>query len=460
MAPRKRYTCLDLFAGAGGFSLGLEAGGFESVGAIEIDEVAGSSYRKNFGDRPVSFLGESGDLREVSALEIRERLEGAGVEELDLLAASPPCQGFSRVGRGKLDSMASQRGAFAEDERNNLYLQAIIMLKVLRPRVFIFENVAGILHLRGQNVAEEVCEAVADCGYQVRCALLNAAWYGVPQTRERIFILGTRDDLEIEPRFPLRRHEVLQASGTLSERSWRNTEVLVRPDEVPLARRLSPAVTVQDAFDDLPSFTLHLKSLRNGHRYRSLRNLFESVDYRHSPQNEFCQRMRSWFRKFRSREVTDHFCRWTPRDFETFARMKPGDLYPKAAEIARRRYREALEAWRKHGVPCPDETKFVPPYSLDNFPHKWRKLNPEEPSHTVTAHLSRDTYSHIHHDSRQARTITPREAARLQSFPDAFAFEGNTGDVYRQIGNAVPPLLAREIGKTIRQLLRKVEPEV
>src|SRR3954452_12296583 len=86
--------------------------------------------------------------------------------------------------------------------------------------------------------------------------------------------------------------------------------------------------------------------------------------------------------------------------------------------------------------------RFVPPYDQKNFLDKWRKLYPDQPSWTVPAHLGKDSYSHIHYESEQARMITPREAARLQSFPDAFEFEGSMGDCFRQIGNAVPPLLA------------------
>src|SRR5262249_40947650 len=91
------------------------------------------------------------------------------------------------------------------------------------------------------------------------------------------------------------------------------------------------------------------------------------------------------------------------------------------------------------------ERSIVPPYPEDMFVTKWRKLLPDQPAWTVPAHLSRDTYSHIHHDADQARSISVREAARLQSFPDAFSFQGNMGDRFRQIGNAVPPLLARAI---------------
>jgi DNA (cytosine-5)-methyltransferase 1 len=167
--------------------------------------------------------------------------------------------------------------------------------------------------------------------------------------------------------------------------------------------------------------------------------------------------MRTWNKQLISSHVTDHFCRWTPRDFETFARMKHGDRYPEAIQIAEERFQDAIAAWRKNGGMRPERSSVLPPYSVGSFRDKWHKLCPDAPSWTLTAHLGKDTYSHIHHDSSQARSITPREAARLQSFPDAFQFEGNMGDMFRQIGNAVPPLLARELGAAVYTVLARID---
>lgn len=135
--------------------------------------------------------------------------------------------------------------------------------------------------------------------------------------------------------------------------------------------------------------------------------------------------------------------------------MKPGDRYPNALVIANHLFDAALAEWQHRGcqTPKPRRSDFIPPYRSDNFPEKWRKLIRDEPSWTVTAHLAKDSYSHIHYDSRQARMITIREAARLQSFPDSWKFEGNMGDRFRQIGNAVPPLMAAAIGRHLRKLL-------
>ncbi len=138
-------------------------------------------------------------------------------------------------------------------------------------------------------------------------------------------------------------------------------------------------------------------------------------------------------------------------------RMESGDRYPQALNLAESRFTEELGRLGASGS-APragtiefDELRrlYVPPYPVDRFVDKWRKLDPDEPSWTIPAHLEKDGYSHIHYDKDQARTISIREAARLQSFPDSFRFIGNMGQCFRQVGNAVPPLLAWSIASHV-----------
>ncbi|MCA9465742.1 MAG: DNA (cytosine-5-)-methyltransferase [Nitrospira sp.] len=450
-------TFLDLFAGAGGFSLGFERAGFRCIGAVENDLQAGKSYCQNFPrdpDGPLFQFGPvHGDVGKLDKAFLESGLIKNGVKDLDLLLGGPPCQGFSRVGRGKLDHLANVDGAFKVDPRNKLYLKFLDVLEWSKPKAFLFENVPGILHLGGKNEAESVCEIATSLGYRVCCTVLNAAWYGVPQSRERVFILGLRIDKEVAPTFPKPIYRVNLTRGhltalQLSKNLFRNP-VFFHQIENPQKGKWT--VTVHQALGDLPLFFRHLKN-RN---YKAIRKIDKGVPYRIGRPNSYAHLMRNWGGNFISDKVRDHYSRHTPRDYETFARMKPGEKYADAVRIAEARFRMAKQKYlngkRKS---FPKREKFVPPYQTETFDEKWRKLIPDEPSWTVTAHLARDCYSHIHYDSSQKRAITIREAARLQSFPDAFEFCGNMGDCFRQIGNAVPPLLAFHLAKHIRKVLK------
>lgn len=451
---------VDLFAGAGGMSMGLHSAGFNCVGVVESDTSASTTYQANLSpqvsDVPLVRLGpEDGDMRSIDGHQMADELARGGVAEgeLDLLTAGPPCQGFSHVGRSKLDSLARQRGAFQYDERNQLYLAVADLLPVIQPRAFLVENVPGILNHARVNVAERIAETAENSGYRVAVTVLNAAWYGVPQTRERVFVLGYREDLDILPTFPVPRLRAELSSSHLAGASWVES---MFSDGNRFIRLKNPrpdslaATTCREALGDLPAFTDHL---REG--YRSQRANRGPLEYASSVKaGSYGDLMRRWPDLPESGAVHDHYARSTPRDHETFRRMGHGDRYTDAVRVARKRYVEAvLEYRRRRGAGSkelsPAKKDFVPPYPVTSFTDKWRKLMPDQPSWTVTAHLSRDGYSHIHYDDDQARSITPREAARLQGFPDSFRLMGNMGDGFRQIGNAVPPLLAREIGRHV-----------
>ena len=142
--------------------------------------------------------------------------------------------------------------------------------------------------------------------------------------------------------------------------------------------------------------------------------------------------------------------------------MEPGDQYPQAKALAKRMFLEKVEMARQRGEEVPEGgdlwnalyDSIVPPYDETKFPNKWRKMEPDMPARTLMAHLGKDGYSHIHHDSSQARTISVREAARLQSFPDGFVFRGTMNPAFRQIGNAVPPLMVKPVAQTMLAALQ------
>jgi DNA (cytosine-5)-methyltransferase 1 len=314
------------------------------------------------------------------------------------------------------------------------------------------ENVPGMLSMNGANIADEAAAELESHGYRTGYAVLNAVWYGVPQYRERLVLIAFRQDLGLTPLMPPMRYRAELPTGYFYSRVAQNEAIgrqlslfnghesyQIRVETVP---NLRPAVTVGEALADLPALTAHLEHYSPGHQC--------DKHYKDEQIPGYSTLMRCWpgFRPVR--KVSDHIFRKTARDYETFRRMKPGDRYPEALAIARQRFEEELERRKALGL-APllgtveyDELKarFVPPYPEDIFVDKWRKLAPDKPSPTLPAHLSKDSYSHLHYDDSQGRSISVREAARLQTFPDAFQFTGNMGDCFRQIGNAVPPLMA------------------
>lgn len=172
--------------------------------------------------------------------------------------------------------------------------------------------------------------------------------------------------------------------------------------------------------------------------------------------------MKNWTGFEAADGVYDHVIRYLPRDYPLFARMKEGDQYPEAYKLAQKMFEEKLSELAEEGVTVHpgslehDEMRssIVPPYDAGKFPNKWRKIARDQPARTVMAHLSKDGYSHIHYDNAQARTISVREAARFQSFPDGFVFAGAMNQAFRQIGNAVPPLMARAIAAEIMKTIQ------
>jgi DNA (cytosine-5)-methyltransferase 1 len=218
---------------------------------------------------------------------------------------------------------------------------------------------------------------------------------------------------------------------------------------------LLPAITAFDALSDLPPIKTHL----TGELRRGARHLDEYIAYRKVAPSNYAQLLRTWKGFESNGGIYDHTIRsLSDRDFEIFRRMKPGDQYPEAHRIAMQILEEELEK----ESPRPGEASIryrellsrkVPPYDAGKFPNKWRKMAANEPARTLMAHLGKDSYSHIHYDSRQARTISVREAARLMSFPDGFRFVGTMNPAFRQIGNAVPPLMASALAGAMKAIL-------
>jgi DNA (cytosine-5)-methyltransferase 1 len=331
--------------------------------------------------------------------------------------------------------------------------------------------VPDALNHGGQNIAEETCQVLEQKGYVVRYTLLNAAFYGVPQMRERMFLIGYRRELGQTVMFPQPTHWVdlppgYEGSRSVALKLLSRTEIDTEASnyvEPPEARPdLPPAVTVERAIGDLPRIDARALLL-SGELKRGARRFDQPLSYdRRRRVSDYAIQMRTWPGFEAPDTLTDHVIRYLPRDYELFARLNPGDQYPEAWQHAQDMLAERVVELRSQGKAIRDGSaeyirlrdSIVPPYDASKFPNKWRKMWSDQPARTLMAHLGKDGYSHIHYDSSQARTISVREAARLQSFPDGFMFCGTMNPAFRQIGNAVPPIMARALAQQIMSALK------
>jgi DNA (cytosine-5)-methyltransferase 1 len=470
-APRT----LDLFAGCGGLSLGFDAAGFRTIGAVEFDPHAARSHAINFlGGLPHDLFEAHAVAKDITKIEPDELLKSFGLtgpvdQHVDVIVGGPPCQAFARVGRAKLREIADHPEAFLQDPRGNLYLRYLHYVNKLKPIAILMENVPDVLNYGGHNVAEETCEILSEMGYRCGYTLLNSVYFGVPQMRERMFLIAIANQVSNEITFPNPTHWIEMPKGYEGTRQVAlqtvKRGILDKPAffiEPPTATReaCKPAVTAEDALGDLPKLTEHLE----GNLKKGARRFDNVIPYPSAATTSYAKQMRSWPGFENDAGIKDHVIRYLPRDYDIFKRMNPGDQYPEAHAHAVALFEERIALLRmKTGKALGPKSKeyketwdaTVPPYDANKFPNKWRKMELDAPARTLMAHLGKDGYSHIHYDSAQARTISVREAARLQSFPDGFVLFGTMNPAFKQIGNAVPALLAKAIAENLYRLLIK-----
>jgi DNA (cytosine-5)-methyltransferase 1 len=369
----KKPVVLDLFSGAGGMSLGFKMAGYQIGLGVEKEKLAYKTHCHNFSDR--CYLG---DIRDIP--DPRFFIQEHGLEQVDVIIGGPPCQGFSRVGRGKLRSLKNDP-TYIHDPRNQYYKEFTRFVEGLHPIYFVMENVPDMqFYTDGEGLLlRKALRRFRELGYTVSSKVLQADHYGVPQTRRRLFIVGNRMEQEIQ--WPNKTHK-----GSL--------------------------VTVWQAISDIPI-------VPHGHRQ-------DEMPYRSRCKLNDYQRL---IRQGAGNVLYNHQTRWhNEQDLEAFAWLPEGGKY----------------------VELPDEYKR---YRDDIFKDKYRKLYRGRPSWTIEAHIGKDTYRHIYPSHKgepePPRTISVREAARLQSFPDQFRFIGPFTRQFYQLGNAVPPLLAKAVAETI-----------
>lgn len=388
-------TVVDLFAGGGGLSEGLSRAGFKTLAVVEKDQMAVRTYRLNHPAVPDERVLEK-DIREVSHDELR-RLAG---EELDVLAGAPPCQGFSPVGFRSKKTKLGYRPQ--DDERNHLFESMVEIALSLRPKLFLMENVPGMKSARREDhsfldTAARLLEQKG--GYRTDVWRLNASAFGVPQDRIRLFLVASR--LKVMPLVP--------AADYQDTRSQH------------LDHDALPPIGLSEAIFDLPERAAGTGS---------------AVEARPDPDTTGNPRFRRYLSKFGivrpSRILYQHTIRYhNPNDLELYAMLRPGE--------------DSIHALERHG------RADLMRYRRDVFDDKYARLRDDRPCKTIVAHLAKDGNGYIH--PTQVRSISLREAARVQSFHDGYVFCGSPSDQWVQLGNAVPPVLAEAIARSFRRAL-------
>lgn len=378
---RRNPTLIDLFAGCGGLSLGLEQSGFNTIFFNEIMPVYASTYLRN---RHIPeghyFIGDINALNEhLDDYRHIWELEDDGV---DLVCGGPPCQGFSMANRQRV----------IDDPRNNLYKAFLTFLRAVRPKFFIMENVKGMAQ-RIAEIKDNFREYMGD-EYSFDYRILKAQDYGVPQNRERLIFIGNR--MGIDP-----------------------NDIFSR-----IESRKRKSFVLRDALEGLPH--LEARPEKNKGELEDLRYGLTERDFSY-PQTEFYRFLNG------DKVITklyNHKNRYNnPRDIEIFRRLPQGanSLHESIADIM--------------------------PYGRrkDIFKDKYFKLKEDEVCKTITSHMKFDCNMYIH--PWEARGLSPREAARIQTFPDDYIICGAQNSWYAQVGNAVPVKLAEAIGSSIMEFL-------
>lgn len=389
--PQNKPSIVDLFCGAGGLSLGFIEAGFKVVLANDIQDVCCETYKYNHPELPSERV-VLGDIRQV--------LDNISIpEEVDLVVGGPPCQGFSS---------ANKHHKVIDDPRNLLYKYFIEAISKFAPKFVVMENVRGMLKVADQVISDYNNISITIDGkklsYVADYRLFNSQNFGVSQSRERLIYIAIRSDIaEAKKLSPSKLFEDINSSCKDKPiRLLREALDFIRPLESPRVKGLTNE-------DDE----------RTGKKIDV--NYFSGCD---SPYLSAinCGRSIPFLFNHKARYASD-------TNYKIFERLEQGD--------------DATN----------EKIKDIMPYSHRNhcFKDKYYKLIADKPCRTITAHLRMDCLSHIH--PFQIRTITPREAARIQSFPDDYLFLGAYLKTYMQVGNAVPPLMAKQIANVIKKYL-------
>ncbi|MBH0231375.1 DNA cytosine methyltransferase [Halobacillus sp. KCTC 3957] len=441
--PSQQYGVLDLFSGCGGLALGFKHKGFSILESVEIDKAASKTagYNLHTNDNKRTHSSHK------SVLDFTYQGDGGNGKVITI--GGPPCQAYSNIGKAKIKSLGIERFGL-NDDRAFLYEEFLRVALEASSDFIVMENVPEAVNFLGVNIASEVCMKLEKNGYKAVWTILNAADFGVPQTRERLFVFAVKREAGGEILLPDPTHQKPDKKfKTQNEKRFKSfcSDPYFREPNKP-DKDLPFWVTTHEAISDLPELLIDSDT-----EYEYFKPNVR-LPYLTEAKNDYQKKMRK--NTFNASYVSGNSYRNTARDFRIFEEMHWGDDYRHAYDIAHKILRREAKRLKVVQSRHPDKykelkKKLVPPYDKNKFFTKWKRLSPHKPSHTLVAHLGTDTYSHIH--PYEPRGITIREAARLQSFPDDFLFQGSMGDSFKQIGNAVPPLMSEAIAEAVEKSL-------
>lgn len=380
---------VDFFAGAGGLSCGFTQAGYRVCFANDFEDVCVRTYRYNHPELPSECVLKE-DIRKIVS-----NIDSYVKEDIDVVVGGPPCQSFSS---------ANQRRVI-DDPRNELYKFFIEAIKKICPKFVVMENVKGMLSVADQVVDDYRAICINKDGivykYDVAYRLLNSMNFGVAQSRERLIYIAVRNDISkskhVTPEVLFQKIEenyIKHDPYTL-----RSALEFIKPLDAPRIKGMT------EADDEKTGMKIGINNYDSyGNDYLKAINQGRMMPYVFNHKARYCSDV----------------------NYEIFKRLEQGEdsTSPKIADIMPYAHRNGI------------------------FKDKYYKLYADKPCRTITAHLRMDCLSHIH--PYQIRSITPREAARVQSFPDDYLFLGAYLKTYMQIGNAVPVLMAKQIAKVIK----------
>lgn len=389
---KNELSLVDFFCGAGGLSLGFIQQGFNVKLANDIEDVCIHTYRYNHPELPSKRLIQ-GDIKNIV-----DHIEDYIDEDIDIVVGGPPCQGFSEANRQRV----------IDDPRNKLYKYFIKAVEKIAPKFVVMENVKGMLKVANQVVEDyeklQVEKNGVNYSYLVDYRVLNSQNFSVAQSRERLFYIAIRSDIVEEKKVtPTKIFDDIEAS-------CEKNPIFVLRDALYDIKELeaSRIKNMNEVDSDITGKKIDINPYdETDNKYLKLININRKIPYIFNHKARYCSDI----------------------NYEIYRRLDQGD--------------DATN----------EKIKDIMPYKHRNhcFKDKYYKLIADKPCRTITAHMRMDCHSHIH--PYQVRSLTPREAARVQSFPDDYLFLGAYLKTYMQIGNAVPPLMARGIAKEIKKYI-------